>query len=359
MKTTKEAGELKDKKILLRVDFDVPISKKGQIVEEFRIKSQKQTIDYLLDNGAKVVMVSHISATSSFRYLVSRLEGIIGRKIKFIENIEDLKKYEFSESLTLLDNIRRYKGEEENDPKLALDMANGFDLYVNNAFAVCHRNHASVSAITTFLKSYAGFLIEEEVDALKKSIDAPSGGKVIIMGGAKASTKIPVIKNFVGKAEKILVAGVIANDILKERGGDVLDSVTDFNSKELLAGLIIHDPCLILPEDFNIFERKFLDVGPKTLENFTDIINKAKMVIWNGPLGIYEDPRFSKGTDSIARAIANSAAFKIVGGGDSAAAIDKLGILDKFNFVSTGGGAMLEFLAGNRLPGLEVLGYYD
>ncbi len=358
MKSIRDINDLKDKKILLRVDFDIPLIG-GNIVEGFRIKKQKQTIDHLLDKGAKLIMVSHISAIASFKTILTGLEGILSRKVHLIEGIEDLGRYEFSEPLALLDNIRRYKEEEENNVKFAENMAKGFDIYVNNAFAVCHRNHMSVSAITGFLKSYAGFLIEEEVKELKNSMDAPSEGKIIIMGGAKASTKIPVIKNFVNKAEKILLAGVIANDILKERGEDVMRSVADVNSKELLAGLDLRDHRLILPEDFNIFEKQFFDVGPKTLEIFIGIINKAKMVIWNGPVGIYEDPRFTKGTDAIAVAMAASGAFKVVGGGDSVAAVNKLGILDKFDFVSTGGGAMLEFLAGNKLPGLEVLGYYD
>ena len=342
LRTINNIGTLKGKKVLLRTDFDVPVAKE-EVTEPFRIQKQKKTIDHLLAGGARVAMAAHIASLPSFQSVMPQIEKILGRKVRLIGEISDF--HNADESLCLLDNVRRYSGEEKNDMKFSKDLAKRFDIYVNNAFAVCHRNHASVSGVTEFLKSYAGFIVEEEVRELGKCLDAPMAGKVVIMGGAKASTKIPVIKNFINKAEKILVAGVIANDILKEKGTNVLGSVADSDSKQLLSGLDMDSSKLVLPEDFNEFEGRFLDIGPKTISNYVAIINGAKMIIWNGPMGVFEDSRFSGGTEAVAKAIAGSGAFKVVGGGDSVAAMNKFNILDKFDFVSTGGGAMLEFFS--------------
>jgi len=237
-------------------------------------------------------------------------------------------------------------------------LTEGFDFYINNAFAVCHRKHASVSAVTKFLPAYAGLLVTEEVAKLQEAVNAPKQGKIVIMGGAKSATKISVIKNFLNKADKILLGGVIVNDILKERGEYIGDSVADENSAELLAGLDLSTPELVIPNDFAKLNDKILDIGPKSIDRYIDLIRGAKMVIWNGPLGLFEDDRFALGTNSIAEAVSALKVPTILGGGDTIAAISKLGLLDKFSFVSTGGGAMLEFLAGNKLPGLEALGYY-
>lgn len=358
MKNLKQA-DLKDKKVLLRVDFDIPVSDGGQIEESFRIKKQKETLDYLVKEGAKVVMIAHISDKSvdqSFAGLMPQLHILLGHEIGFIKTVPEIAGYlEHYAGPALLDNIRQNEGEEKNDSGFAEQLAKGFDLYVNNAFAVCHRNHTSVSAVTTILPSYAGFLIEEEVSRLQEVIDAPKNEKLLIMGGAKASTKIPVIKNFLDKADKILIGGVIANDILKARGQDVGDSIVDENIAELLAGLDFNNPQLILPKDFNISQNKMLDIGPESVKEFSEIIKDYKMIIWNGPMGLFENNDFAEGTRAIAQAIAESLARKIVGGGDTISAIDKFGFNGRFDFVSTGGGAMLAFLAGEKLPGLEAL----
>lgn len=353
--------DLKDKKVLLRVDFDVPVSDEGQIEEPFRIKKQKETLDYLISHGAKVVMVAHISDHSvnqSFAPLIPQFHILLGYEINFIKTVSEIGTYlEHYSGPALVDNIRQNEGEEKNDPEFAKQLAVGFDLYVNNAFAVCHRNHASISAITKLLPSYAGFLVEEEVAQLGKVLVAPKEGKIVIMGGAKASTKIPVIKNFLGKAEKILIGGVIANDILKIKGQDTGNSVVDENASELLVGLDLDNPQLIMPKDFNIFDNKILDIGQGAIKEFSEIIKNSKMIIWNGPMGLFENPQFTDGTNKITQAITESSAMKIVGGGDTISAIDKIGLMDKFDFVSTGGGAMLAFLAGEELPGLKALGY--
>jgi len=362
--------DLKDKKVLLRVDFDVPVSDRGQIEESFRIKKQKETLDFLVDHGAKVVMVAHISDQSinqSFAVIIPQLHLLLGYEINFIKTIPEIDTYLDNYSgPALLENIRQFPGETENDQGLALSLSKGFDLYVNNDFAVCHRNHASVSAVTKLLPSYAGLLIEEEVARLQSVIDTSGEGKVLIMGGAKASTKIPVIKNFLNKADKILIGGVIANDMLKERGQDVGDSVVDENARELLVGLDLNSPQLVMPKDYNIFQNKILDIGPEAIKEFSKIIGSSKTIIWNGPMGMFEDDKFTKGTRAIVEAIAESSAVKIIGGGDTISAIDKFGMIDRFDpsmssgqiFISTGGGAMLRFLAGEKLPGLEALDYY-
>lgn len=375
MQTLRELTILKDKKILLRTDFDMPLGKDFVITEPFRILKQKPLIDYLINQGAKVVMVAHISAppaggppTGGFAELMPQLHILLGHEVGFIKKPEDIPIYfENYQGVGLLENIRQFNGEIDNDEKFAQSLSKGFDLYINNAFAVCHRKHTSVSAITKFLPSYAGPLIEEETAKLSEAIGASKEGKILIIGGAKATTKVPVIKNFLDKAEKILLGGVVANDFLKAKGVDVKSSVVDNNYLELLAGLDLNSPVLLAPSDFNFSEEKILDIGPQAMTEYSKVIQTAKMIIWNGPMGMFEDDRFAGGTKAIAEAIIGSNAFKIVGGGDTIAAINKFGLAGKFDasarlgtgFVSTGGGAMLSFLAGERLPGLETLGYYD
>lgn len=363
MRTLKSAGDLKDKKVLLRVDFDVPVSDKGQIEEAFRIKRQKETLAYLVDHGAKVIMIAHISDQSvgqSFAALIPQLHILLGYEVNFLKTVPEIGTYlEHYAGPALLDNIRQNDGEKKNDPEFAKQLAAGFDLYVNNDFAVSHRAHVSVSAITKLLPSYAGFVIEEEVAGLSGAIDSPKDGKVIVMGGAKAETKVPVVKNFINKADKILIGGVVANDILKEKGHDIGASKADENSKELLIGLDLNSSTLVLPKDFKISENQILDIGPETETEYSRIIDGAKMVIWNGPMGLFEKPEFAHGTKAVAEAMVSSKAKKIIGGGDTVAAVDGLGLLGKFDFVSTGGGAMLAFLAGEKLPGLEALNYYS
>jgi len=367
MNTVLDIPDLKNKKVLLRVDFDVPLEQltinnsQLTIAEPFRIKKQKAMIDWLVERGSRVVMVAHISTVNSFKPVLPELERILGYKINFIpfENL-DFKNSLKIENLTLLENIRQFPGEKENDKELALSLSKGFDIYINNDFAVSHRAHSSVSAITEFLPSFAGLLVKEEVAGLEKAFNAPKDSKVVIIGGAKGESKIPVIKNFIDKAEHILLGGVVANDVLKEKGRDMGSSVIDENSKELLVGLDINDPKLLVPEDFVIFDNKILDIGEKTIKKYADVISRASMVIWNGPMGLFENSSFATGTNELAKAIVNSSAYKIIGGGDTISAISKFRNIDmsKFNFVSTGGGAMLAFLAGQRLPGLEALGYY-
>ena len=364
-------SQLNNKKVLLRCDFDVPVRSSegakegvpvvdGKILEKFRIEKQKPVIDFLLKQSA-VVMVAHIKAVKSFKEIMPELENLLGHKFGFIDSLGELGSKTTNlkpGQLYLLENIRNWPGEEKNDEIFAKMLADGLDIYINNCFSTSHRKHASVSAITKFLPSYAGFLLEEETAQLEKMISIPREGKIFIMGGAKTKTKIPVIKNFIDKAQNILVGGVVANDILKEMGVDIGLSVADRDTAGLLEGLDIRDKRLMIPLDFNIHERKIYDIGPNTIRDYVSMINGAKVIIWNGPMGLFEDERFSRGTYAIAEAVAKSEGFKTIGGGDTIAAVNKLGLLDKYDFVSTGGGSMLEFLGGNKLPGLEALDYY-
>jgi phosphoglycerate kinase len=274
--------------------------------------------------------------------------------------------------LLLLDNIRQDSREIQNDEGLAVSLSNGFDYYVDSAFAVMHREHASIVAITKHLPSYAGLLTKKEVEGLSRAINAPADGKIFVLGGAKISTKMPVIKNFIDRAEKILIGGALANDFFQAQGINVGISVVDDTVSS-----DVRSENIILPGDFitnikggdsdsiRLYKKvinigaaeAILDIGPKTAEEWAEMIERSKMVIWNGPMGYFEHKDFEEGTEVIAEAVAK-VEHSIIGGGDTIAAVDKFGFLDKYGFVSTGGGAMLEFLAGNKLPGLEALGYY-
>jgi phosphoglycerate kinase len=355
MKTIKEIGDIRNKKFLLRTDLDVPVMN-GQITETFRIEKQKETIDYIIRNGGKIVMVAHISDIDSFGPILEQLEKIINYKIEFVKDLSGVVQFckDSQLSICLLDNIRKFSGEKENDDVFAKELATGFDYYVNNDFAVSHRNQASVVAITKYLPSFAGLQLVTEIASLTHAIDAPRLGKIIVMGGAKTETKIPVIKAFLTKADKILIGGVIANDFLKARGLEIGLSKADANPTKLFAGIELDNESLISPIDFVINDQKILDIGPKTVEEFVKIIKNAKMVIWNGPMGLFEDDRFETGTRIIAEAVA-AASESIVGGGDTISAIGKFELSGKYTFVSTGGGAMLEFLSGNVLPGIYAL----
>jgi phosphoglycerate kinase len=360
MKTVNDIGDLKGKRVLVRADFDVPVGEDQAIQEPFRITQQKDLIDHLVGEGASVMLVAHISAVESFAPILSQVEEILHRPLTLVADISDAAAHAASSTAVgLLDNIRRWEGEKANDPEFARQLAQGFDFYINNAFAVSHRSHASVVGITKHLPSFAGFVLEREVKQLSEVIAAPAHGKVIVMGGAKASTKVPVIKHFMDKADAILVGGVVANDILKARGQDIVQSIVDEDAIQLLKGVDLDDDKLIIPHDFHWGEGKILDIGPESIKKFEAVISQASMVIWNGPMGLFEDRRFALGTSSIARAIAKSSAASILGGGDTISAISQFGVADKFTFVSTGGGAMLAFLAGEKLPGLDALHYYD
>ena len=349
------------KKVLLRVDFNVPIKNK-KISETYRIKANKETINFLINHGAIIGLVSHITAIDSFEPILNQIKEVLSIDLDFIndcigESVETSLNRTKPGSTFLLENVRKYEGEEKNDINFAKNLAEPFDLYINNAFSASHRNHASLVAITRFLPSYTGFLFVKEIDNLNKALKMPKENKTLIIGGAKIGTKLPVIKNFLDKAENILIGGAIANVFLKAKKRDIKKSLTDDNLLPEAKKLLEESNNIIIPEDYIISDNMILDIGPEAINKFINVINASRIVIWNGPLGKVEEEKFSIGSKKIAEAIINSGAFSVVGGGDTVAFLEKLALADKFDYVSTGGGAMLEFLAGNKLPGLFALGY--
>ncbi len=310
MKTLKEL-DVKNKRMLVRCDFNVPLDEKGEIEDDFRIIKTLPTIEYLIKKGAKLILMSHRSDDKNLAVVRERLE-----------------KYLKGKKFTLLENLRLDKREEENDQGFAKELANLGDIYINDAFGVCHRKHASIVGVPKYLPSGAGFLLEKEVKVLSKVLENPERPLVVIIGGTKVETKTKVIKHFLEKADNVLVGGMIAQSV-------------NFISSKL---------CLPIDHKANF------DIGSNTIKMFSKIIKTAKMIVWAGPLGKFEDPLYEKGTKKIAKEICkNNKAFKIVGGGDTIFALTKWGLRDKFDHVSTGGGAMLEFLSGEKLPGLKAL----
>ena len=367
--------ELEGKKVLVRVDFNVPVEG-NHIKEAFRIRAAVPTINYLIRNGAQVILASHITDTNTFSPILDEIIEILGQKVILLDGIGEealTRGWELSQ-LLMYDNLRRWPGEEANDSEFAKQLAQGIDLYVNDAFAVAHRQHASVVAITKQLPSCAGFLIKSETEHLTKAVTASAKGKVLLLGGAKIGTKLPVIKNFLDKAEWILVGGALVNNFYKYHGLEVGKSKVDDEALDVLKDLprknIFIAEDLVVSEDatgnayIHIVGEKgvsgdemILDIGPATSKHYAEIIAQAQMVIWNGPMGMFEVSEFAGATSIVAHAVAK-AAFSIVGGGDTIEAINQLGLQDTFTYVSTGGGAMLDFLGGIRLPALEALGYY-
>lgn len=380
----------------MRVDFNVAITK-GKVSEDFRMKAALPTIKFLLKQKAKVILMSHLGEPAPFKSLsgermnnpktkgfslapVAKYLGkLMKKKIRFVNDCvgekvhSEISKMKFGEIL-VLENTRFYKEEEKNDNEFAMRLAQNADYFVNDAFAACHRNHASVVAVAKYLPSCAGFLLTNEVDILNRAYTHPKKPLCIVMGGSKISTKLNLILRFFDKADHILIGGAIANTLLQAKGYAIGKSKADSEAVEQMKALNLTSTKLHLPIDAivakkisqeaeveikgvgNIKEDELiLDLGPDTIELFSNIISKSKMVIWNGPLGLFEVKKFSKGTSEFAKSLVKSSAFTILGGGDTIAAVDELRLLNKFDFVSTGGGAMLDFLSGDKLPGIEAL----
>jgi len=392
MKNIKDFN-FKNKNVLVRCDFNVPLSENGEVVEDFRIKATLPTIDYLIKKGAKVILISHLGDPKeaknkeemikkfSLKPVAERLEKLLKIKIKFLpdclgpaveKEVNQLKEGE----VVLLENLRFYDEEKKNDENFVKNLAKMADVYINDAFSVCHRPHASVVGLPKYLPSAAGFLLEKEVKILTKVLEKPWRPLIVIIGGAKVATKIAVIEQFLKNADHLLMGGDTANSILVGKGiclGNLF-----FDNKEVVERIEKIDltlPKIHLPIDGvialasrkeNYFrkgaigsvkkEEKVFDIGPETIKIFSKIIKEGKMIFWSGPLGMFEEKEFENGTKEIAQVITrNHLAFKIVGGGDTILAVNKFGLLDKFDHVSTGGGAMLEFLSGKSLPGLVAL----
>jgi phosphoglycerate kinase len=374
------------KKVLVRVDFNVPI-KDGKIKDDTRITAALPTIQYLLTHGAAVILFSHLGRPKgqpdpqfSLAPVAKYLATLIPNKVKFAEDcIGEVAETAAAAlqpgEVLVLENTRFYKGETENDPEMARKFAKLADIYVNDAFGSAHRAHASTEGVTHYLPAVAGFLMEKEIRYLGQAIADPARPFVAILGGAKISDKIGVIDNLLQKADAVLIGGGMANTFLKAQGFEMADSLVEDEAietaKELLAkgGKKLHLPIdLVLGNAFdNEAESKLtgvenvpsgwrvLDIGPATVEEFTKIIDIAGTVVWNGPMGVFEMPKFANGTFGIAKAVATSEAVTIIGGGDSVSAINQTGLADKVTHISTGGGASLEMLEGKMLPGLAAL----
>ncbi len=394
-KTIKDVN-VEGKRVFVRCDFNVPLDAEGNITDDNRIRAALPTIKYLLDHGAKVVLASHLGRPKngpeekySLKPVAKRLNELLGGKVTMASDVigEDaqakvaaLKNGE----AVLLENVRFHKEEEKNDPEFAKKLAAFADIYVNDAFGTAHRAHASTEGISHFVKtSVAGFLIEKELEIMGGALNNPKRPFVAILGGAKVSDKIGVINNLLEKVDKLLIGGAMAYTFIVAKGGKVGKSMLETDkvdlAKELLEKAAAKGVELYLPVD-TVIAKEFkadaeskvcqtmeipdewegLDIGPKTAEIFADVIKSAKTVIWNGPMGVFEFPKFAVGTKAVAQALAdNPEATTIIGGGDSAAAIEQLGYADKVTHISTGGGASLEYLEGKVLPGIACLNDKD
>ena len=390
MKKTVRDIDFKNKRALVRVDFNVPM-KDGKITDDFRIKSALKTIDYLMDKGAKVVLMSHLGRPKgtykpefSLKPVAEKLEELTGKKVVFFDiespfNDDTINaSKDFDGSILLLQNTRYDAGEEKNDPELAKKLAAHGDIYVNDAFGTAHRAHASNVGVSEILPAVAGFLVENEIKYIKENLDNPKHPFLAILGGAKVSDKIGVIENLMNKVDKIIIGGAMANTFLKAQGYDMGKSLVEDEKIDLAKDLLKESKDknveILLPvdlvmtdslDDSNLIKTVKLgedkadlmavDIGEESIKNFSKAIKDAKLVIWNGPMGVFENKDFAKGTFEIAKAVAESDAVSIIGGGDSSLAVKLSGYEDKVTHVSTGGGASLEMMEGKELPGIKCL----
>ncbi len=393
MKKTIRDIDLKGKKAVCRVDFNVPQDKEtGAITDDTRIRAALPTIEYLLENGASVVLMSHLGRPKDgpdMKYtlapVAARLEELLGKPVQFISSptvvddavrkaAKDLKAGE----VLLLENVRFVPEETKNGEAFAKELASLGDLFVNDAFGSAHRAHSSTAGIAAYLPAVSGFLMEKEVRFLGDAVENPERPFVAILGGAKISDKIPVIENLINKVDSLIVGGGMAFTFLKAKGYEIGKSLVDDEkvelAKELMAKAEAKGVKILLPIDvvmadeyaedspFAVYNadamdpaRMGLDIGPKTIALFSVEIARAKTVVWNGPMGVFEMKAFANGTNGVAQALAESGAVTIIGGGDSASAVKKAGLKSRMTHISTGGGASLEFLEGKGLPGVDCL----
>lgn len=372
MISIKDLKDLKGKRIILRVDFNVPL-KNGKIIDDFRIKSSVPTINFLQKRGAKIIIIAHIGdgGEESLSVVAKRLSTMVN-KFSFIKEkilgdyVENFIKGMKNGEVVLLENIRKEDGEKQNSPSFARAISRYGDIYINDAFSVSHRKHASIIGISKYINGYAGLQLQEEIKNLSKSFNAQRPF-TFILGGSKFDTKIPLIKKFLKNADNVFIGGAIANDFLKAKGLHVGKSlVGNYNStiKSFLKknNLILPTDVIVLRGNMKINiktneildEDIIMDIGKETTKNIIEIINNSKFVLWNGPLGKYEDG-FDSSSKLILKAMSLSKAFCIVGGGDTVSLVNKLKLQNKLGFVSTGGGATLDFLANGTLPGIKAL----
>ncbi|MCU0237115.1 MAG: phosphoglycerate kinase [Acidobacteria bacterium] len=383
---------VKGKLVFVRNDFNVPLNAAGEITDDTRIQAALPTIRYLLENGARVVCASHLGRPKgevlpdcSLAPVARRLGELLEKKVAFCRETtgagaEKAKAALKPGQLLLLENLRFHPGETRNDPAFAAELAAGIELYVDDAFGACHRAHASIAEITRHVPlAVAGMLLKKEIDFLTLAAQTPPDDYLVILGGAKISDKLPLLKHLLGRADVILIGGAMAYTFLKAEGMDVGASRVENDRLELCRdirrqagerGVRFLLPCdhiaatkvepnitvrIIRPGEGIPGEMMGLDIGPETVEAYRAEIDRARLIFWNGPMGVFEVDTFSGGTTEIALAVAAAKATTIVGGGDSVAAINKAGVAGGISHVSTGGGASLEFLSGDKLPGIEAL----
>lgn len=392
MKKTVRDIDVKGKKVIVRCDFNVPQDSEGKITDDIRITSALPTISYLIEQGAKVILMSHLGrpdGEANMKYtlkpVADRLSELLGKSVLFISAPEVVND-EVSKAaaglaagaVMLLENVRFRKEETKNGESFSKELASLADIFVNDAFGTAHRAHSSTAGIADYLPAVSGFLIEKEVKFLGSAVEAPERPFVAIMGGAKVADKILVIENLLSKVDTLIIGGGMAFTFLKSKGYEIGKSILDAERVDLAAELIKKAEekgvKLMLPVDViaakefsnDTETREFdadkipqdwmgLDIGPKTITLFRDELKNAKTVVWNGPVGAFEMSNYAKGTVEVAKALAESDAVTIIGGGDSAAAVEQFGLADKMTHISTGGGASLEFLEGKELPGIAVL----
>ena len=392
MKKTIKDIDVRGKRVILRCDFNVPLDEKGQITDDSRIRASLPTIKYLIEKGAKIIVMSHLGRPKgepdmkySLKPVAERLSSLLGQDVLFrgepqviTDEIHELAAWLKPGQVLLLENVRFRKEETKNDPSFSKELAELADIFVNDAFGSAHRAHCSTTGIAEYIPGVSGLLLEKELEFLGETVNNPRRPFLAILGGAKVSDKIPVIENLLNKVDVLIIGGGMAYTFLKAQGYEIGKSLLEEDKMEMALSLLAkakeRGVTLLLPVDIlaakefsNDAEAAYydidsipkdwmgLDIGEKTVELFKGEIEKAATVVWNGPMGVFEMPNFAKGTKAIADALAASQATTIIGGGDSAAAVRQFGLADKMTHISTGGGASLEFLEGKILPGVAAL----
>ncbi len=385
-KMTVKDIDLKGKRVLMRVDFNVPMEG-GKVTDDKRIKAALPTIKYVLEQGASLLLMSHLGRPKggfdpefSLKAAAEVLAGLLGSPVQMAPDcvgpeVEKMAKALKPGEVIMLENTRFHPEEEKNDPELAKKMAALGDVFVNDAFGSAHRAHSSTEGVAHFLPAVSGFLMQEELEYLGKATGNPDRPYIAILGGAKISDKILVVENLLDKCDKLIIGGGMANTFLAAQGLNMQDSLVEAGSVETAKAILAKSgKRIILPVDAVIADKfeaeansktvdvgnipagwRMMDVGPRTLELYKETLKGAKLIVWNGPVGVFEMPKFAVGTFSLAKLLAESGAVTVIGGGDSASAVKKAGVAKQMTHVSTGGGASLEFLEGRELPGVAAL----